>query len=270
MAFMSIFESIILGLVQGLTEFIPVSSSGHLVIAQALFGHASDHLLIQTLDIGTVLALIIFFRHKLLNLAREVFVKRNFRLLRNILIAAIPAGLVGLALANVIENSTLLGLPHVVAIGLISVGIVMIFVDTMPKKSAVKDGESLPVSRALVIGLAQTLALIPGVSRSGSTIVAGRLMGLNPQKAAEFSFLVSIPIMLGLIGKLLIKHNDRTYMLTHLQPVVIGNIAAFISGLLAVGFLMKFLSTHGLRGFGVYRVALGCLVLVLVGIGVLG
>lgn len=261
------FESIVLGLVQGLTEFIPVSSSGHLVLTQALFGHDPDHLLIQTLDIGTVLALIIYFRGRLWELGRQVLIKRNYRLLRNIIITVLPAGLIGFLLANVIENSTLLELPLTVAIGLITVGVVMIILERLPKKSAVEDGEKLSAPRALTIGLAQALALIPGVSRSGSTIVAGRLMGLNAQKAAEYSFLVSIPIMLALVAKLFL--SDGAYLASNIGTVVVGNIAAFVSGLVAVGFLMRFLGRHGLSGFGWYRVALGTLVVLLVLTGVL-
>ena len=100
---MSVFEAIILGLIQGLTEFIPISSSGHLVIAQQIFGHGSDHLFIEFINIGTVLALIIFFRHRIINLLHQVFVKRNFRLARNILISAIPAGFLGLFLQTLLK-----------------------------------------------------------------------------------------------------------------------------------------------------------------------
>lgn len=269
MMLMNIFETIILGLVQGLTEFIPVSSSGHLVLTQALFGHASDHLLVESLDIGTVLALIIYFWPKLMGLAREVFIDHNMRLLRNILVTALPAGLVGLALSNVIEQSSFFGLPIVVAVGLIVVGIVMVILEKLPKLSATRDGEALTASRALIIGLAQTFALIPGVSRSGSTIVTGRLMGLNAEKAAEFSFMVSIPIMLGLIGKLFLKGSDRAYLIANSETILIGNIAAFISGLIAVGFLMRYLSKHSLAGFGWYRIGLGALVIILVSVGLI-
>lgn len=258
---MNIFESIILGLVQGLTEFIPVSSSGHLVLTQWLFGASSDHLLIESLDIGTVLALIIYFWPKLVNLAREIFIERNFRLARNIITTALPAGLIGFALANVIEQSTTLATPLVVAIGLLVVGIIMVVVEKLPKLSPVVNGEKLTGWRALVIGCVQAFALIPGVSRSGSTIIAGRIMGLSPAAAAEYSFLVSIPIMLGLIGKLLLKSSDREYLIQNLQSVLIGNIAAFVSGIIAVGFLMRYLSKHNLKVFGWYRIGLAVVVL---------
>ncbi len=259
---MSIFEAIFLGLVQGFTEFIPVSSSGHLVLVQSLYGSNIDHLIIQALDFGTTFALIIYFWPRLMDLARQVFTKKDYRLARNILITSIPAGLLGLLLANFIENSKVLVSPLVVAIMLAIVGVLMIVVDKLPMKSKKASGKDLSPRRALVIGLAQAFALIPGVSRSGSTIIASRVMGLNSKAAAEYSFMVSIPIMLGLISKLIIKDSDRAYLMSHLDVVVIGNIAAFISGMIAIKFMLTYLEKHGLSIFGWYRIALASVVVV--------
>ncbi|MBI3494580.1 undecaprenyl-diphosphate phosphatase [Candidatus Saccharibacteria bacterium] len=259
---MSVFEAIFLGLVQGFTEFIPVSSSGHLVLAQSLFGSSIDHLLIQALDFGTTLALIIFFWPKLKDLARQVFVKRDYRLARNILITCIPAGLLGLLLANFIETSTVLLNPLVVAIMLALVGVLMIVVDKLPKKSKKTSGRDLSPKRALAIGIAQAFALIPGVSRSGSTILASRIMGLASKPAAEYSFMVSIPIMLGLLTKLLLKESDRAYLMSHLDTVIIGNIAAFISGMIAIKFMLGYLENHGLSLFGWYRIGVASIVVI--------
>lgn len=260
---MDIFESIILGLVQGFTEFIPVSSSGHLVLTQTLFGNKVDHLFIQALDFGTTLALIIYFWPKLKDLFFQVTQKKDYRLARNILITCIPAGLLGLLLADFIQASTVLLSPLVVALMLASVGFLMIIVDKLPHKSIKASGKDLSPRRALVIGLAQAFALIPGVSRSGSTIIASRVMGLNSRAAAEYSFMVSIPIMLGLLTKLLTKEADRMYLTMHLDTVIIGNIAAFVSSLIAIKFLLTYLSHHGLALFGWYRVALGSIVLLI-------
>jgi undecaprenyl-diphosphatase len=258
---MTHFEAIILGLVQGLTEFIPVSSSGHLVLTQWLFGGKIDHLFIQALDFGTTLALIIYFRAKLKDLFVRVVCKKDYRLARNILITCIPAGLLGLLLGGFIEKSTVLLTPLVVALMLAAVGFLMITVDKLPKKSSRASGTELSPRRALVIGLAQAFALIPGVSRSGSTIVASRVMGLSSKAAAEYSFMVSIPIMLGLITKLLLKSSDRHYLVTNLDAVIIGNIAAFISAMIAIKFLLTYLSHHGLALFGWYRVAVASVVI---------
>jgi undecaprenyl-diphosphatase len=257
---MSVLEAIFLGLVQGFTEFIPVSSSGHLVLAQSLFGSNIDHLFIQALDFGTFFALVIYFWPRLMDLARQVFVKKDYRLARNILITCIPAGFLGLLLANFIETSKVLVNPLVVAIMLALVGVLMIVVDKLPKKSAKTSGRDLSPKRALAIGVAQAFALIPGVSRSGSTILASRIMGLNPKAAAEYSFMVAIPIMLGLLTKLLVKDSDRAYLLANLEPVIIGNIAAFISGMIAIKFMLSYLSNHGLAIFGWYRIAVATIV----------
>lgn len=256
----TILEAIILGIIQGLTEFIPVSSSGHLVIAQNLLLGDADHLFIQALDFGTLLALVIYFSPKLLDLGKKVFVEHDYRLARNIIITCIPAGLLGLALADFIQRSSVLLNPLTVSIMLALVGVLMIVVDKLPKKSARATGTDLSPKRALVVGLAQAFALIPGVSRSGSTIVASRIMGLSPKAAAEYSFMVSIPIMFGLIGKLLLKSSDREYMLANLDVIIIANVAAFISAMLAIHFLLKYLSRHGLALFGWYRIVLAAVV----------
>ena len=259
---MNIFETIILGLTQGLTEFIPVSSSGHLVILQELMSGASDHTFLEFINIGTVLALLVFFRKRIIAICRDVFVNKNYNLARNILITAIPAGLIGYSLSDFIDSSSFFGSIVVVMVGLVVVGIVMIVIDKLPTMSKVKDGESLSSLRALFIGLIQTLALIPGVSRSGSTIVAGRLMGLNSAMSAEYSFLVSLPIMLGVTAKVFIDASDRAYFVEHMPMLLVSNTVAFISGLLAVGFLMRYLSKHGLAVFGWYRLGLAAVLAV--------
>lgn len=260
------FESIILGIVQGVTEFIPVSSSGHLVATQTFLLGQSSHLLIQFLDLGTTLVLVIYFWRKIIEILRDVFVRRNFKLARNILITAIPAAAVGYLLAGFIETTPFFGNLFVVAIALTLVGVVMIVLEKLPRKAPVKSLEQLPWKRALAIGLAQVLALIPGVSRSGSTIIAGRLSGFNPEQAAQYSFLVSLPIMLGVSAKVLISNHD--YLVANMSTVVISNIAAFVAGILAVSFLLRYLSRHSLAIFGWYRVALG-LVLITVGLVVI-
>lgn len=258
---MNTFEAIILGITQGLTEFIPVSSSGHLLLLQYFFTGTADHLFVQALDFGTALALIIFFWSRLKDLACQVFKKHDFRLGRNIVITCLPAGGLGLLLGNLIEKSTVLLNPFMVASMLGVIGIVMIIVDRLPHLSKQKDGQQLSPKRALIIGVAQAFALIPGVSRSGSTIIASRFMGLSPAAAAEYSFMVSIPIMLGLITKLLLKESDRAYLMANIEPVIIGNIAAFISGIIAIRFLLNYLSKHGLAVFGWYRVAVALIVI---------
>lgn len=257
---MSVFEAIILGLIQGLTEFIPISSSGHLVLAQQIFGHESDHLFLEYINIGTVLALIIFFWPKILKLFKQIFFEKNLRLARNIIISAVPAGFIGFVFADFIESNPFFASSWVVAFTLFAVGVLLVVLEKLPRCPDVKDGEALDKKRALGIGLAQALALIPGTSRSGATIIAGRLSGLSAAQAAEYSFLLSIPIMLGVIAKVLIKESDRAYLFANVEPILIANIVALISGLVAVGFLMRYLAKHSLAVFGWYRIALAVVV----------
>lgn len=247
-------EALFLGLIQGLTEFIPISSSGHLVIAQTFLSGAGDHLFLEFINIGTMLALFVFFRKRIWNILIDVFKNRNYRLARNIVITAVPAGLVGFVLAGFIGDTPFFTSAVVVVFTLAIVGVIMVVLEKLPKLSPMKDGEKLPWWRALIIGGAQVLALIPGTSRSGSTIIAGRLMGLSPAAAAEYSFLASLPIMLGVTLKVLLTDTD--YLVANAGTLFVSNLAAFISGLIAVGFLMKFLSKHSLAVFGWYRIGL--------------
>ena len=255
-------EVIILGIIQGLTEFIPVSSSGHLVIAQTILSGASDHLFLEFINLGTVLALIIYFRKRIWTIITDVLVKKNWRLARNILLTALPAGLVGFALADFIEKTSFFSSLIVVVCTLIIVGIIMIVLEKLPKASAVPNGEALTKGRAFAIGLAQVCALIPGVSRSGSTIIAGRLLGLSPAQAAEYSFLASLPIMLGVSAKVFLKSSDRAYLMEHLPMLLIGNLLAFVAGILAIGFLLRYLAKHDLKLFGWYRIGLALVVII--------
>lgn len=247
-------EAIILGLIQGLTEFIPISSSGHLVIAQTFLSGASDHLFLEFINIGTMLALFVFFRVRIWEIIKDIFVKKNFRLARNILITSIPASLVGFVLSDFIGSSAFFGSALVVVFTLTIIGIVMIVLEKLPKASDVADGAKLTPWRALFVGGAQMLALIPGVSRSGATIIAGRLAGLKPAEAAEYSFLASLPIMVGVTLKVLV--GDHAYLSDHFGTLLVSNAFAFGAGLLAVGFLMRYLAKHSLAVFGWYRIGL--------------
>lgn len=254
-------EAVILGLIQGLTEFIPISSSGHLVIAQTFMSGAGDHLFLEFINIGTMLALLVFFRKKVVSIILDVFVNKNFRLARNIILTALPAGLIGFTLAGFISEAPFFISPVVVVFTLAIVGIVMVVLEKLPKLSPKENGEKLPWWRALIIGGAQVLALIPGTSRSGSTIIAGRLMGLSAAEAAEYSFLASLPIMAGVTLKVLLTDTD--YLIANAGTLAVSNLAAFISGLLAVGFLMRYLSKHSLAVFGWYRIGLAAILAVI-------
>jgi len=258
---MTLLEAIILGLIQGLTEFIPVSSSGHLVVAQILFGRTPSHLFLEFINIGTALALVVFFWGRLVEIAREVVVDRNLVMARNVLITALPAGVIGFTFADFIAINPFFANGWVVVVTLASVGAVMVLLPRIPKASSLSRAENLSPQRALAIGFAQALALVPGVSRSGSTIIAGRLAGLKAAQAAEYSFLVSIPIMIGVTAKVLL--SDQQYLVDNMYILLAGNAVAFISGLFAVGFLMRYLQRHELAVFGWYRIGLAAVISVI-------
>lgn len=247
-------EALILGLIQGLTEFIPISSSGHLVIAQTFMSGAGEHLFLEFINIGTMLALFVFFRRRIWKILQDIFVHRNFKLARNIILTSIPAGAVGFFLSDFIGSNMFFASAVVVVFTLAIVGVIMVLLEKLPHASSVKNGEALTPLRALAIGGAQMIALIPGVSRSGSTIIAGRLAGLKPAEAAEYSFLASLPIMMGVTLKVLV--GDHEYLMAHLGTLLVSNAFAFISGLVAVGFLMNYLAKHSLAVFGWYRIGL--------------
>lgn len=247
-------EALILGLIQGLTEFIPISSSGHLVIAQTFMTGAGEHLFLEFINIGTMLALFVFFRRRIWKIIQDIFVHRNFKLARNIILTSIPAGVVGFFLSDFIGSNMFFASAIVVVFTLAIVGIIMVVLEKLPHASDVKNGEELSPLRALAIGGAQMIALIPGVSRSGSTIIAGRLAGLKPAEAAEYSFLASLPVMMGVTLKVFV--GDHEYLMANLGTLIVSNAFAFISGLVAVGFLMNYLGKHSLAVFGWYRIGL--------------
>lgn len=261
---MDMIVTIILGIVQGLTEFIPISSSGHITILQHFFAGAADHKFVEFINIGTFVALLVYFRQRIVDIIGVSIRDRNYRLMRNILLTSIPAGMVGYMMADFIDKSPLFGSLWLVAGMLASVGILMIVLERLPRARDIESGEQLSAWRALGIGVAQMFALFPGVSRSGSTIIAGRLSGLAHDKAAEYSFLASLPIMLAVTLKVFIKSSDRDYFMAHLPEIVIGNIFAFVAGLLAVGFLLRYLSRHDLKLFGWYRLGLAAIIVLVI------
>jgi undecaprenyl-diphosphatase len=262
---MTTIESIVLGLTQGVTEFVPVSSSGHLTIAQRLLGTGADHLFIEFINIGTLLALLVFFRHKLWRIGRDVVVKKDHRLALNLLITSVPAGVIGFFLAKFISSDSFFASTSTVITAMFVIGVVMIVLEKLPRASVIKDGSKLPRKRALVIGLAQVLALIPGVSRSGATIIAGRLSGLKAKEAAEYSFLASIPIMCGLTLKMFIGKSDLEYLAANWPTLLLSNTVAFISGLIAIFVVLKYLGNRkSLQVFGWYRVILATIVMMII------
>ena len=258
---MNILESTVLGLVQGITEFIPVSSSGHLEITQRILGaggRAEDfHFFLELINFGTLFALLFYYRQTIWEILQRVFVKKDYKLALNILITSIPAGIIGLVLSKAIEKLPFFSSLTTIGFAMGFVGLIMIFVNKLPHLSKLKDENELTPGRALAIGLAQTFALIPGVSRSGSTIITGRVMGLDSKSAAKYSFLASLPIMIAVCGKSLLSSSSRAYITSNLGMLLLSNLVAFVSGLIALQIVMKYFKKEkSIPSFGVYRVIL--------------
>ena len=258
---MNILESTVLGLVQGITEFIPVSSSGHLEITQRILGaggRAEDfHFFLELINFGTLFALLFYYRQTIWEILQRVFMKKDYKLALNILITSIPAGIIGLVLSKVIEKLPFFSSLTTIGFAMGFVGLIMIFVNKLPHLSKLKDENELTPGRALAIGLAQTFALIPGVSRSGSTIITGRVMGLDSKSAAKYSFLASLPIMIAVCGKSLLSSSSRAYIASNLGMLLLSNLVAFVSGLIALQIVMKyFKKENSIPSFGIYRVIL--------------
>lgn len=261
---MDIFQAILLGFVQGITEFIPVSSSGHLELVQQLFQFPAEnfHLFIEFINLGTLLALLIYFRHRIWKIINNVFREHNYKLALNIIITSIPAGVAGLILAGFIENNSFFSSLYTVAGAMGIVGLIMILIDKIPHLSNLKNENALTPKRALGIGLLQIFALIPGTSRSGTTIIAGRLVGMDSESSAEYSFLASIPIMCGVCLKMFLSSSSRTYFFNNFSMLMLSNLVAFIVGMFALKYLLAYLKKpHTLQSFGRYRVIVACLVI---------
>ncbi|MFA5855512.1 MAG: undecaprenyl-diphosphate phosphatase [Candidatus Gracilibacteria bacterium] len=238
---MTFLEAILLGLLQGITEFLPISSSGHLVFFESFLGlnvsGLKDFDII--LHLGTLLAILLYFR-------REIFKPKTWPLL---IAASVPAALAGFFLEDYID--ALFRNPISVAIVMVVVGLLFF----IPQKTHTA---RLTYPRGILIGIAQMFALIPGVSRSGSTIFTGTMLGLSREEAAKFSFMLGA---IAIAGAGLLKTVDVDSSTLPTATLSAGFLTSFLSSLLAVSFLMKFLRAHSLKVFGVYRVVVGLLVL---------
>ncbi|AQG79009.1 undecaprenyl-diphosphate phosphatase [Spirosoma montaniterrae] len=276
---MELIHAIALAIIEGLTEFLPVSSTGHMIIYSSLAGIAGNEftkLYTVNVQFGCILSVLVLYHRRFLTDTRtgdiEVYdwVKRlppNLQRLTDfyakILIAFLPAAIIGFLLNDLIDS--LLENVVVVAISLLVGGIVLVFIDKIVAEQP-KDHD-VTVPDALRIGFFQCIAMIPGVSRSAATIIGGMFQGLTRQQAAEFSFFLAVPTMAAASGYKLLK----TYKLLQpadYQTLLIGNAIAFVVGLLAIRGFVGFLTKYGFKAFGYYRIALGLLLLGLMASGV--
>ena len=266
------FQSIVLGIVEGVTEFLPVSSTGHLIVANAAFG-ASDPGFEIAIQAGAITAILVLYWRDLWRAVAELFAKTtagNVNLLWLIVAAAVPAAVVGVVLEDVIDE--LLFDPVPVAIALVVGGLLLLVLERHVQRRQERgeqvDGDipSMNLRQALVVGCWQTLALIPGTSRSGATIAGGMLVGMSRSAAAEFSFLVGLPI---LYGACVLKVGSDFERLTGpmLPSLLIASAAAFVSALAVVGPFVRFLQRHTFRPFAYYRILAGVAILLLIAAG---
>lgn len=264
---MNIIQALILGLIQGLTEFIPVSSSGHLVLFHHMLG-VFDHGLAfdVALHFGTLIALVTYFWYDLVQFVRALFIKTDQTRLVWLLIAAtIPAAIIGFLLENAAESK--FRSIRLVATTMLIFGLVMLLAEryyAQQKKHT--ELEEISRTQALTMGFAQAAAIVPGVSRSGSTITAGLFMGMDRVAATRFSFLLGIPITAGAVLKIFTESGAFHQVQQQQGVFIVGILTALISGLFAIRFMLKYLAGHGLQIFAYYRIALGLLVLVILGV----
>ena len=254
---MNTIQAIILAIIEGITEFLPVSSTGHMIIASSFFGIAQDDftkLFTIVIQLGAILSVVI------------LYFKRFFQTLDfyfKLLVAFIPAVVLGLLLGDYID--ALLENPVTVAVSLLIGGIILLKVDDWFNKPEETVSETISYFQALKIGFFQCLAMVPGVSRSGASIVGGMSQGLSRTTAAEFSFFLAVPTMLGATAKKCYDYYKDGFVLSSEQInfLIIGNIVAFVVALLAIKSFIGFLTKNGFKIFGYYRIIAGILLLLI-------
>ncbi len=278
---MSILEAIIIAIVEGLTEFLPVSSTGHMIIAQHLLGVESNEFVKAftiIIQFGAILSVIVLYWKRFFRLNNDIpescrgnFAKRmlfKYQFYWKLLAGFVPAGVLGLLFNDKIDE--LLESVTVVAVMLVLGGIVMLFVDRWFNKSS--DGEQhITYKNAFLIGCFQCIAMIPGVSRSMATIVGGMSRGLTRKNAAEFSFFLAVPTMAAATGykmlKLIMSDTGFELLKDNIGVLIIGNVVAFVVALLAIKFFIGFVTRYGFKLFGWYRIIVGGILLIFVLLG---
>ncbi|MDR1783224.1 MAG: undecaprenyl-diphosphate phosphatase [Dysgonamonadaceae bacterium] len=259
---MDLLQAVIIAIVEGLTEFLPVSSTGHMILTQGILGVKSDDFIkafTVIIQFGAILSVLVLYWKRFF---------RSWDFYLKLLVAFLPAAVIGFLAGDYID--ALLENVPVVAIMLILGGIFMLFVDkwfTYPEK----DEPKMTNQSALKIGLAQCIAMIPGVSRSMATIVGGMSQKFSRKTAAEFSFFLAVPTMAAASGykllKLLLDDTSRELLMKNINLLIIGNIVAFVVAMAAIRFFIGFLTKYGFKAFGWYRILAGLVILILLAAG---
>lgn len=280
---MNIFEAIFLGIIQGLTEFLPISSTGHLTVTGKIMHLISTKnpthwtAFIAVIQLGTLVAVLLYFRKDIISIIKDffrdnLFERKKYSLQSSnsklgwlIIIGSVPVAVIGLFFKDFIEGSFTKEL-NVIAISLIVFAVILAIAEKKAKFK--KEVKNLTVKDSLVIGFAQAFALIPGSSRSGTTITGGLFMGLNREEAARFSFLLSIPAVFA--SGLLEFYESIKFLDTSMAiNFLVSTIASGFSGYIAIGFLLRYLRKNSTFVFVYYRIAAGCLILILLYLNIL-
>jgi undecaprenyl-diphosphatase len=263
--YMNTIDAIIIAIVEGLTEFLPISSTGHMIIAEKLLGVPdTDFIKLFTVGIqlGAILAVVILYWKKFIAPLKTG--KWNFYL--KLIVAVLPALLLGFIFSDKID--ALMESPLTVAITMLAGGFVLLFIDNFFKTPTVEAEEKITFPKAFIIGLWQCVAMIPGVSRSAASIIGGMQQNLTRKLAAEFSFFLAVPTMAAATGYKLLK-GYKTISGDDIKLFALGNVVAFIVALFAIKFFIGFLQKHGFKLFGWYRIIAGAVLLGLILTGVI-
>ncbi len=266
---MSILQAILLAIIEGITEFLPISSTGHMIIGSSLMGIASDpftKMFTVAIQFGAILSVIILYWKRFLPAKKSLAEVFSFYL--KLFVAFLPAMIAGYFLNDVID--ALLERVDVVGYTLVIGGIFFLFVDKIFAKNETAPEENISYASAFKIGLFQTVAMIPGVSRSAATIIGGLSQKLNKKTAAEFSFFLAVPTMFAAtVYKMLQFYSiGGTFGGNEITLLIIGNVVAFIVAILAIKSFINFLTRHGFKLFGYYRILVGLVILLLYYLGV--
>jgi len=250
---LTVFESIILGIVEGITEFLPVSSTGHLILTSKLLGLSQTNIhkaFEVSIQLGSILAVIFLYKERIFH---------SLELWKRLIVAFIPTGALGFLLYKIIKS---LFSPYVVSVMLIIGGIIFIIIEKFYKEKEhhIEDINQISYLKAFLIGFFQSLAMIPGTSRSGATIIGGLLLGLKRKTAAEFSFLLAVPTMLVATTYDILK-NYSSFQLGDFIALIVGFLTAFIFAVLTIKLFLRYISHHNFIPFGIYRIIIGLIFL---------
>jgi undecaprenyl-diphosphatase len=253
-------QNIIISIIEGLTEFLPVSSTGHMIITEKILGITEDDftkVFTIAIQLGAILAVVVLYWKKFLNF-------KNWQFYAKIAAGVVPALILGFLFSKRIDM--LLESSTTVAISLLVGGIVLLFIDNVFKNPTVDKEEDVSFFKTIIIGIWQCIAMIPGVSRSAASIIGGMQQKLTRSAAAEFSFFLAVPTMLAATGYKLLKYykDYGGFSSTEIKQLAIGNVVAFVVALLAIKFFIGFLKKHGFKVWGYYRIIVGIALLILI------